>query len=112
MYLLQIPIYAIGILAARLLVAMRANRSLIWINAATFLTNAVADAVLSRYMGVAGIAFATAVAYLQACAILLCLCDLRLRTLAREDSNAQVHELPAEGRAAVTEPLSRSDVER
>ena len=87
MYVLQIPPYAIGVLAARLLVALRANVSLIWVNAGTLLMNAVADAVLSRYLGVSGIALSTALGYLQSALIMVCLCELRLRTLAREVRN-------------------------
>jgi putative peptidoglycan lipid II flippase len=116
MYVLQIPPYAIGVLAARLLVAMRANVSLIWINAGTLLTNAVADALLSRYMGVSGIALSTALGYLQSALIMLCLCELRLRTLTRGARSAPMHRTPPEGRAApsttAAEPLSRGDEPR
>jgi putative peptidoglycan lipid II flippase len=70
LYGLQIPFYILGILYARLLSSLGANRVLMWSTAITFPVNAVLDVVLARFLGVAGIALATTVMYIVGCSFL------------------------------------------
>lgn len=59
-YLLQIPGAVLGILLARLLNATRCNSFMIVVGLGNFVLNLVADAVLIRPMGLAGIAVSSA----------------------------------------------------
>jgi putative peptidoglycan lipid II flippase len=60
--LLQVPVAMLAILAVRLANALSANALVLRAGAAAFAVNAAADLVLSRLMGVAGIALAGALA--------------------------------------------------
>jgi putative peptidoglycan lipid II flippase len=67
MYLLQIPFVTLGVLFARLLSALQANRYLLWGNAISFVVNITLDYLLIQVMGIAGIALSTALVFLGSC---------------------------------------------
>jgi putative peptidoglycan lipid II flippase len=60
MSLLQAPLSVLVAVAARLTVSLSANASLLRMGIAGLITNTALDLILSRWMGVAGIALATA----------------------------------------------------
>jgi putative peptidoglycan lipid II flippase len=70
LYALQIPFFVLGILYARLLSSLGANRVLLWSTAITFPVNVALDIILSRFLGVAGIALATSLMYVAGCTFL------------------------------------------
>jgi putative peptidoglycan lipid II flippase len=57
--LLQAPFAMLLVIAARLTAALSGNRLLVWMGAATLITDIILDLLFSRWMGVAGIALAT-----------------------------------------------------
>lgn len=63
-YFLQIPFYLLGILGAKLLIALGRNSALIWIAASNLLVDIIANYLLMHLFGVAGIALATSLVYL------------------------------------------------
>lgn len=64
--LLQVPFYLLGTIHVRAISALRRNTLLMWGSAISLALNAVMNLVLMRYLGVAGIALATALVYLAA----------------------------------------------
>jgi putative peptidoglycan lipid II flippase len=78
-YLLQVPLYLLGILGVRLVAAMNQQRLLMWVAAVSLAVNIAADLLLMRWLGVAGIALATAVVYLNSAAIVHLFLDRELR---------------------------------
>jgi putative peptidoglycan lipid II flippase len=70
LYALQIPFYLLGILYARLLSSLGANRVLLWSTAISFPVNVILDVVLARFLGVPGIALATTLWLITSCSLL------------------------------------------
>jgi putative peptidoglycan lipid II flippase len=70
MFLLQVPLYVVGMLLVRLISALRANRWLMWGSALNLAVNVVLTYVLMQTLGVAGIALATSLMYLGSVAFL------------------------------------------
>src|SRR5579884_214881 len=68
---LQVPFYTLGILLVRLISALRANHLLLGGAALNLVVNVVCDYVFLQWIGVAGIALATAVMYSLALLYLL-----------------------------------------
>jgi putative peptidoglycan lipid II flippase len=60
---LQVPFYTLGILLVRLISALKMNHLLLWGSMLNFVVNVVCDYVFLQWLGVAGIALATAVMY-------------------------------------------------
>jgi len=81
MLCLQIPWYVASILAVRLLSALGMNRQVFAIAAANVLLNALLNFLLMRWLGVAGIALATALVYGLSCAACWGLASRRLTLL-------------------------------
>lgn len=71
LYLLQIPFFSVGILAVRLISALRANRVLMWSSAMNLLVSAVLTYTLIQWLSVAGIALATSLTYVLSMVYLL-----------------------------------------
>jgi putative peptidoglycan lipid II flippase len=69
-YILQLPAYLLGILAVRLLSAMRAVRFITAIAAVNVVVNLLGDWLLMRVMGLPGIALSTAILYTFSTAML------------------------------------------
>lgn len=80
-YLLQLPMFAVGIVAARALSALHHNRILLWGAALNLLVNIVLDVVLARLFGVVGIALATSGVYLVSVCFVMAMLQRRLRAL-------------------------------
>jgi putative peptidoglycan lipid II flippase len=70
-YLLQVPIFLVGILHVRVISSMNQNRFLLRINAVNVVANVVLDYVLLRVLGIAGIALATTLVYALSTALLV-----------------------------------------
>lgn len=62
-YVLQIPFFALGILFVRLLAALQQNRIIFWGTMISLPLDVVLNLIFIRYLGVAGIALATACVY-------------------------------------------------
>ena len=64
MYLLQVPVYIVGMLFVRLVTALKANHVMMWINILNLSLFLVLTYVLIQWWGVGGIALATSIIYL------------------------------------------------
>jgi putative peptidoglycan lipid II flippase len=74
LYVLQVPFFAVGMLFSRFLSAAHRTELLLLGNVALLIANVALDAVLSRWIGVAGIALATSLVYALSAALLLAMC--------------------------------------
>jgi len=63
MFALLIPVYSVGMLYSRVLIAMQANRQLLIGSLWIFVLNAIGGIILAKWIGVAGIALSTVVNY-------------------------------------------------
>ena len=82
-YLLQIPFHLLGVLAVRFIMAMSHNRALTYIAIVQLIVNVVANLILMRFLGLAGIALSTAIVF----AISMLLAVFVLVKLLRERTN-------------------------
>ncbi len=64
LYLLQIPVFVLSMLAVRLISALQANRILMWGAAISLAVNIVFNYLLMKWLDVAGIALSTSLMYL------------------------------------------------
>lgn len=64
MYLLQVPVYVVGMLFVRLVSALKANHLMMWINILNLSLCLVLTYVFIQWWGVSGIALATSIIYL------------------------------------------------
>lgn len=64
MYLLQVPVYIVGMLFVRLVTALKANHVMMWTNVLNLSLFLVLTYVLIQWWGVGGIALATSIIYL------------------------------------------------
>ena len=81
MYLLQIPLYVVGLLFVRLLSAMQANHVMLWGNLINLTACGALTYFLRRYWGVAGIALAdTLTCVISSCFLMLVCWRLLKRT--------------------------------
>lgn len=64
MYLLQVPVYIVGMLFVRMVSALKANQLMMWTNVLNLSLCIVLTYVLMQWWGVAGIALATSSIYL------------------------------------------------
>jgi peptidoglycan biosynthesis protein MviN/MurJ (putative lipid II flippase) len=87
-YLLQLPMFAVGIIAVRALWALRGNRVLLWGAAVNLVVNIVLDIVLAKACGVTGVALATSAVYLVSIVFLMLMLRPRLRGLLRAEAAA------------------------
>ena len=71
LYLLQIPVFVLGMLIVRLISALRANRILMWGAGINLVFNIVCNYLLMNSLGVAGIALSTSLMYLVSTSFLL-----------------------------------------
>lgn len=69
LFALQIPFYILGMIGVRLLSAASANKTLMWLSIANFVTNIVGNYVFMRFWGVAGIALSTSMVYAISAAV-------------------------------------------
>jgi putative peptidoglycan lipid II flippase len=79
MYFLQVPFMILGMLGARLLVAMERNHHLTIISLIALLLNVAGNLILMRWMGVAGIALATSLGYVASLAMIFAVAHWSLR---------------------------------
>lgn len=79
MYLLQVPVYTLGILFVRTISSLQMNHVLIWNTLVGFAVNIALDYLLMQVMGVAGIALSTSLVYAATCAFLGTVLYRRLR---------------------------------
>jgi putative peptidoglycan lipid II flippase len=63
MFALMIPVYSVGMLYSRVLIAMQANRQLLIGSLLIFLLNIIGGIILAKWIGVAGIALSTVLNY-------------------------------------------------
>jgi putative peptidoglycan lipid II flippase len=63
-YLLQVPVFMLGVVGARLLTALGRTRVLLQISAINMVLNVAGNLLFVRMLGVAGIAFSTSCVYL------------------------------------------------
>jgi putative peptidoglycan lipid II flippase len=78
-YLLQIPFHLLGVLAVRFIMAMSHNRVLTVITAVQLVVNVVANLVLMRVFGLAGIALSTSLVFALSMAIAFVVLVMLLR---------------------------------
>lgn len=71
LYLLQVPVYVLGMLIVRLISALRANRILMWGAGINLVFNIVCNYLLMKWLGVGGIALSTSLMYLVSTGFLL-----------------------------------------
>jgi len=64
MYLLQVPVYVVGMLFVRLVTALKANHVMMWTNILNLSLFLVLTYILIQWWGVGGIALATSIIYL------------------------------------------------
>lgn len=84
MLALQIPFYSLGILYVRLISSLQANRILLYGTVISFVLNIGLDLLLKEWLGVAGIALATAILY----AVSLAYLSVMLYRLLRKEEAA------------------------
>ena len=80
-YALQIPFFALAMIAVRLISAMQANKLLLISSAISLVLDVVLNWWLSRYFGVMGIALSTSIVYAVACLFLWSVAIRRLKQL-------------------------------
>jgi len=85
LYLLQVPVYVLGMLIVRLISALKANRILMWGAGINLVFNIVCNYLLMNSLGVAGIALSTSLMYLVSTSFLLA---MGLRLIKRTSNNA------------------------
>jgi putative peptidoglycan lipid II flippase len=71
LYLLQVPVFVLGMLIVRLISALRANRILMWGAGINLVFNIACNYLLMNSLGVAGIALSTSLMYLVSTSFLL-----------------------------------------
>ena len=71
LFLLQIPVYVLGMLLVRLISALQANRILMWGAGINLLFNIVCNYFLMKWLGVGGLALSTSLMYLVSTGFLL-----------------------------------------
>jgi putative peptidoglycan lipid II flippase len=81
LFALQIPFYVLGMIGVRLLSATGANRILMWISIANFVTNIVGNYICMQIWDVAGIALSTSIVYMLSCAALYICVARRIKQL-------------------------------
>lgn len=79
LYLLQLPFYLLSTVGVRMANALSLNRQLLPIVIGNIVVNLVGDLVLSRFIGVAGIALSTSLVYLFSCAAVFVVVRRNLR---------------------------------
>ena len=92
-YALQIPFYIAGIIVARLMSAVQANRLLLWAASINLLTNVLLNYLFMRWMGVAGIALSTSIVYLFSTTLWCFVIIRRLRQELRTGRSREVQSL-------------------
>jgi putative peptidoglycan lipid II flippase len=70
LYLLQVPVFVMGMLSVRLISALRANRVLMWGAAINLVFNIACSYVMMKWLGIAGIALSISLMYLVSCSYL------------------------------------------
>jgi len=81
LYLLQVPLFALGILAVRLISALQANYLLTWCAGMNLCLNIILSYFFMKWLAVAGIALATSVMYLVSTGFLLYMAHRLLKTV-------------------------------
>jgi putative peptidoglycan lipid II flippase len=71
LYLLQVPIFVLGMLMVRLISALKANGILMWGAGINLFFNVVSSYLLMKWLGIAGIALSMSLMYLVSCCYLL-----------------------------------------
>jgi putative peptidoglycan lipid II flippase len=71
MLLLQVPVYAVGMMFVRLITALKANYLMLWSNGINLVTFVVLAYALMPRFGVVGIALATSIMYLVSVSFLV-----------------------------------------
>jgi putative peptidoglycan lipid II flippase len=79
---LQIPFYIASVLMSRVVVSLQASKFILVAAAFSLTANIIFNAILMRYIGVAGIALSTAIVYLLSCVMLTTYLLRALRRLA------------------------------
>jgi len=88
-YLLQVPVFVLGMLYVRLISALKANRALMWGAGINLLVNVICSYLLMKWLEVAGIALSISLMYLVSCAYLMFV-SLRLLKGAAEDAGTRL----------------------
>jgi len=89
---LQIPFYITSLLMSKVVVSLQANWFTLATASVSLVGNFIFNAILMRYLGVAGIALSTAIVYFVSCGMLMTYLFRTISRLEREDA--------AQGRAA------------
>ena len=71
LYLLQVPIFVLGMLMVRLISALKANGILMWGAGINLFVNVASSYLLMKWLGIAGIALSMSLMYLVSCCYLL-----------------------------------------
>jgi putative peptidoglycan lipid II flippase len=82
-YALQIPFYLVGILAVRLISALRANHFMMFVAALTLCQDVLCNLLLIPRLGVAGVGVSNALVYIVSCCLLVFAAHRRLRRMER-----------------------------
>jgi putative peptidoglycan lipid II flippase len=89
MYILQVPFYTLSILFVRMVSSLQVNQVLLWNTIIGFTVNVLLDLVLTRVIGVAGIALSTSLVYVASCTFLATVVYRKLRTAREEASSCE-----------------------
>jgi putative peptidoglycan lipid II flippase len=90
LYLLQVPIFVLGMLIVRLISALKANRILMWGAGINLFVNVVSSYLLMKWLGIAGIALSMSLMYLVSCCYLLFVSLRLLKTVSVGGLKTQV----------------------
>jgi putative peptidoglycan lipid II flippase len=93
-FLIQVPFYTLGVLAARLISALQINRLLMWGSLISLSLNGILDYILMKQLGVAGIALSTSCVYAASFAYLHLVSTHTVRTRSRKAAESQLMEPP------------------
>lgn len=93
LYVLQVPVFVLGMLYVRLISALKANRALMWGAGINLMVNILCSYLFMKWLGVAGIALSISLMYLVSCCYLM-LVSLRLLKGVSEDACAQLAVSP------------------
>jgi putative peptidoglycan lipid II flippase len=87
LYLLQIPVFVLGMFVVKLISALQANRILMWGSGINLVCNIICNYIFMKWLGIAGIALSTSLMYLISTSFLLVMA-LRLIKKSSNESHA------------------------
>jgi len=71
LYLLQVPVFVLGMLSVKLISALKANQALMWGSGINLIFNIICSYLLMKWLGIAGIALSVSLMYVVSCCYVL-----------------------------------------